>query len=1339
MKHLLLSLIGGALPFFAAAETITIDIPDEASFGNWTVIDANNDGGDNQWKYDDADAIYKENRSRSADDWLISPAVTLKGGTTYKVSSYLYNATTFSSDKQKFTINAGTAPEVAALETEIYKNESLSRGSFYNNYDGYFTPDTDGEYYFAIHCYSASYNGDFKFQKFVLEAQVSHPGAVTSLTATAADLGALQATLAWTWPTVSDLGGAYTGSMGAYVYRNTSSTFSGDLSSLLVGTVENGEAGQEGSFTDADVPQSGNYYYQVVTFNAEGSSTSTPAKTSAIWIGKDTGVGNVSNIVATVVDDHTVSLTFDPPTGTNGGYIDLADVAYTIQRKAGSGSYVTLEEAYTGALPYVDSNVYGLNVYTYQVGTVYNGQPSSSWSLPKSNEVKLGGALDVPYYQDFSTSNDFFSFFHGENATRDWSVSSNRLQYWGNPADAYAVTPGINLEAGKAYELSFTTRISTTTSGSDKPLYVRMGKEATAEGLSTQLFYEVIQSTFSATKTIRLSVPENGKYYIAFHCLGTVNSNDIYVDDIKLVEIPVAPLPAENFAAVAGEKGALHVALSWTNPTDDNTGGQLAEITKAVVKRGNTEVATVTENLVPGQESTFVDNTIQEPGKYNYTLTLYLGENASESVTASTEWVGTDTPKPLENATAVVNDETSTVTITWDALTDTGVNGGYVETDKVTYTVTRRPDGKTVVTESALLTADDDATDASLGMYWYEITVDQYPTMAASTTDKVILGDAIEVTEENPYRPDFSNGDTFEMWTLTPGESGDGLWKYNESAKTLETGFIYNQPYAFTPPLKMAAGKYKVVYKATCYSARYTSDIEIYLSGAPTHEAELHNMIHSAKVESVSWPSAVEVEFEITQSGTYHIGYRDVTADHWKLALSQADVEVVELYKEEEVGTPEPVADLTVTPGEKGELTAQLSWTNPALFTDGSDLTAITSVVISRNDEVVATLTDDLVPGESAVYTDNTIEEAAFYTYSVTVNVAESASEATVANPVWVGPDTPMPVTNASAIFDEATGNVTITWDAPAETGVNGGYVDVESLTYKVVRTPDQAVIAEETDDTTVDDTTVDAAALGTYGYEISIVAYPEVAPAVIESVSGANSKPLPYVPDFSTADFMDEWTFDTSDGSNNRWRYSTGSTPYMYTFYENTFAITPDLSVLEGTIELVMTVSGGDSRNSETLSVYLLPTTPTDNGQSAKRRLIGADNLEGNLIHEVQFNGKASRTETVTAKISATGKYNVAFSGTPSYISDGVKLYSLEVNQKEVTTGVENVGADDGMVITTGYGSLTVLNATQGTAVYTVDGRIAAICDEGDNTFSLTGGVYIVKGLNKSVKVIVK
>ncbi|MDE6206676.1 MAG: choice-of-anchor J domain-containing protein [Muribaculaceae bacterium] len=886
MKKSLLLAFAALLFLGAKAETVTLALPSADDFAGWTVIDANGDGTPYLWAYGDEDAVYTQNKSAAANDWLISPAVTLKGGASYKVSSYLRNASSFNSDTQKITINAGSEPTPDALSTEIYKNESLSRGSYFNNYDGIFTPAADGEYYFAIHCYSSAYMGDLRFQKFVIEEQISHPGAVTDLAATPAPEGELKVTLSWTWPTKGDLGGDFAGTVSANIYRHTSSSFPSDLTTCLVGTVTDGEQGAPGEYVDATIPEAGKYYYRVVTFNADGTSTSAPANVSTTWVGMDSAVKPASNAVATVVDDHTVSLDFTPATeGNNGGYIDPAGVSYKITRTAGNDDAVVLEEAYTGELPYIDSDIQGLNSYTYAVYTIYNG--TTSWNSTRSNAVVLGGAVTVPYSQDFSTSNHFFSFFCGEGTTRNWSVSSSRLQFWGSPANAYAVSPGIELSAGRAYELSFSTRISNSSTASYKDLTVLLGAEASAEGLDKELFTETIQSTFDATKTVKFSVAENGVYYLAFRCTNSSNSNDLYVDDLNIKEISVAPLAVSDLSATAAAEGEHSVTLSWTNPAEDNTGDVLTAISRIVIARNGAELATI-EGATPGETATYTDDSIEDAGTYTYTVTAWLGDNASEAVDVTSDWVGLDTPLPVSAVTAAYDDATMTVTVSWEGVASEGVHGGYVDTADITYTVVRKPGDFEVVSGTDGLSLTDNIEGLELGRYCYEVSIDGYADVAPATSDYLTLGAAINL----PYEPNFATAATFDLWTLDPGE-GSSNWKHNSSTSTFEASFTSNKPWAFTPPFHTVEGLHRLVYRATCYSARYTEDIEVVLTKTPSATAEDMQVLDTRKIESVSWPSDIEVLFDVPEDGTYYIGYHVTTDDNWKLALHKSDIFLV--------------------------------------------------------------------------------------------------------------------------------------------------------------------------------------------------------------------------------------------------------------------------------------------------------------------------------------------------------------------------------------------------------------------------------------------------------------
>ena len=138
----------------------TLEITDAETFArDWTVIDVNSDVSANTWAYNDGNAMYTQDKSNAADDWLIAPAVTLEAGKAYKVSAYVKHSSTFGSDKQKIELKIGTAPTVEGLTTRLVYDESFQSRLFVEK-SGTFSPAESGVFYVGLRCYSESYNGD---------------------------------------------------------------------------------------------------------------------------------------------------------------------------------------------------------------------------------------------------------------------------------------------------------------------------------------------------------------------------------------------------------------------------------------------------------------------------------------------------------------------------------------------------------------------------------------------------------------------------------------------------------------------------------------------------------------------------------------------------------------------------------------------------------------------------------------------------------------------------------------------------------------------------------------------------------------------------------------------------------------------------------------------------------------------------------------------------------------------------------------------------------------------------------------------------------------------------
>ena len=80
--------------------------------------------------------------------------------------------------------------------------------------------------------------------------------------------------------------------------------------------------------------------------------------------------------------------------------------------------------------------------------------------------------------------------------------------------------------------------------------------------------------------------------------------------------------------------------------------------------------------------------------------------------------------------------------------------------------------------------------------------------------------------------------------------------------------------------------------------------------------------------------------------------------------------------------TPSMPADFVATPVSDTDLKVHLSWINPGTTLDGTSLTELESVVVLRDNEIIATLTD-VTPGAAMEFEDNTLPRYDVFHYAV--------------------------------------------------------------------------------------------------------------------------------------------------------------------------------------------------------------------------------------------------------------------------------------------------------------------------------------------------------------------
>lgn len=650
-----------------------------------------------------------------------------------------------------------------------------------------FTAPADGVYYLGV----VSRGGRSQESSYLCmsslsyQVKVDYPGNVTGLTATAPKSAALEATLSWTWPTKSDANADLTG-VNANIYRSVNSSFDAAVA-MPVGSVE-GVPGQKGTFTDTSVPTPGKYYYFVETWYGQGVNPS-PKSTSVKWIGEDEKCLNiVANTARLSPKGNGFQIDFVKRIeGYNGGWVDPEKACIKITRQKNSETPVTIVSDYKGDSPYVDAEVEGAGSYTYRLYVVYKETESAEC---KVGPVFGGGALTVPYSENFTESSSFSNFtVLASSSSYKWSRNySGYLSFYGGYSNgkSNALTPPIALEAGKTYKVTCTSWVDEQEIDDyyypeyepvPQDLEFTAGKLPTFEGQTSLAKVNVnVSVSDKGTYEAFFSPAESGNYYFGFQAQ-TNGSDKIYLDDINIDESVLLPADVADLKVVADAAGAKKATVSFTVPTLSNGGQPLTALTSVTVTRiadGDETPVTVKilegDACAPGTPVSFVDEVPVE-NNYVYTVTALLGDKSSNPASSAKMWIGYDYPKNISSFTVSLNkNDNGEAVLSWTPLSGTSLakNGGYVDAENLKYRIYRikgrdAKGEKELVGETATTPFTDTiAPTLPWDSYRYAVSPvnGHMEGEVAVCNNTKVFGDAIEL----PYEPDFSDDEATYTW-----------------------------------------------------------------------------------------------------------------------------------------------------------------------------------------------------------------------------------------------------------------------------------------------------------------------------------------------------------------------------------------------------------------------------------------------------------------------------------------------------------------------------------------------------------------------------------------------
>lgn len=149
---------------------------------------------------------------------------------------------------------------------------------------------------------------------------------------------------------------------------------------------------------------------------------------------------------------------------------------------------------------------------------------------------------------------------------------------------------------------------------------------------------------------------------------------------------PDAPLQITRAKATPFAKGELKSTLTFTTPTESFAGDKLSALTSVEICNSAGELLGSVADVEPGKEYSWVDqNALQGVNDYLLYACNEAGRGGKCEVSV---YVGNDIPYAVTSMEVGVDDN-HIVNVKWGKPTEVGINGGYVNPDKLTYNFTR--------------------------------------------------------------------------------------------------------------------------------------------------------------------------------------------------------------------------------------------------------------------------------------------------------------------------------------------------------------------------------------------------------------------------------------------------------------------------------------------------------------------------------------------------------------------------------------------------------------------------------------------------------------------------
>lgn len=488
-----------------------------------------------------------------------------------------------------------------------------------------------------------------------------------------------------------------------------------------------------------------------------------PTINKSLFIGESYKPATVESVTFTL-EGETQKICWTPVTALYyGGEFDASKLSYDVVRNIDNKKVATglTSTEYSDNL----ASPAGQKELAYSVIPVYNGEEGDA----TVSESVIYGYLVAPFKETCAKARapyiKTWTVVDADgdgvlNWTHDSSGGRLRTKATASSRDIYA-SPQIWFEADKVYTVKYgissyssskTAHVSCYLSDSLEPdSFTRCLTEAEAISTASKTEYHYFTADFNVEK--------DGFYYLGFKNEGGTGTYN-YLKNIEVTSPAsnLAPAAPTELTATSDIDGSRKVEIRFTAPKLTAGGETLETISAIEVKRGNTRIARLTDNILPGETYTLTD-TPESDGITEYNVAAI--NNAGTGINARvTIFVGINVPNVVSDLT-ITETEEGMVTLTWKAPT-TDRDGYPINTKHVRYNIlsSDRVAEVSNITETSCKLRAMPEGNAAFKYYYVQTLSDAGASEYMVSTDLLAVGTPFRM----PYEESFANGQATTQW-----------------------------------------------------------------------------------------------------------------------------------------------------------------------------------------------------------------------------------------------------------------------------------------------------------------------------------------------------------------------------------------------------------------------------------------------------------------------------------------------------------------------------------------------------------------------------------------------